>query len=81
MVHASSVAISAATTPPTGSKTSVSALQKAVFKLDEFAFVYGVSRSSAYRAMATGKLRSIKVGGRRLIRREDAEAFLAGGAK
>lgn len=81
MVHAVSAAIGAAITPPPGPKTSIPALQKAVFKLNEFSFVYGVSRSTAYRAMAAGKLRSIKAGGRRLIRREDAEAFLAGGAK
>ena len=53
--------------------------EKLIFKLDELNFVFGISRSSAYRAMAAGKLRSIKVGGRRMFKREDIDAFLAGG--
>jgi excisionase family DNA binding protein len=70
---------SAAVAPPADFKSAFSTLEKLVFKLDEFSFVYGVSRSSAYRAMAAGKLRTIKVGRRRLIKREDAEAYLASG--
>jgi excisionase family DNA binding protein len=37
---------------------------------------YGVSRSTIYKLMKTGKLRAVKIGGRRLIPRDALEALL-----
>jgi excisionase family DNA binding protein len=39
-----------------------------VYQVDEAATAYRLSRSTLYKLMATGALRSVKVGGRRLIR-------------
>jgi excisionase family DNA binding protein len=64
---------------PPDVRATVPTLEKLIFKLDELNFVFGISRSSAYRAMAAGKLRSIKAGGRRMFKREDIDAFLVGG--
>jgi excisionase family DNA binding protein len=42
---------------------------------------YGLSRSTLYKLMGEGNLRSVKVGGRRLIPRDAIEALIAGGDK
>lgn len=36
----------------------------------------GISRTMFYELMKSGDIRTIRVGGRRLVRREDIEAFL-----
>jgi len=36
----------------------------------------GVSRASLYRLLSSGELRTTKIGGRTLVRRVDADAFL-----
>lgn len=41
---------------------------------------YGLSRSTVYNLFAAGKLRSVRIGGRRLIPADDAEALLQGEA-
>jgi excisionase family DNA binding protein len=41
-----------------------------------FCKAFGVSRSTAYNLMADGKLRSVRVAGRRLIPADAAEALL-----
>lgn len=46
------------------------------FRINDFCALYSVSRSTAYKLMVEGKLRSIRVGGRRLIPKESAEALL-----
>jgi excisionase family DNA binding protein len=55
--------------------------ERRAFRVQEFCKLYGLSRSSAYKLMAAGKLRTVLVGGRRLIPKEAAEALLNGGAK
>ncbi len=44
----------------------------------DFCKAFGVSRSTAYNLMADGKLRSVRVAGRRLIPADAAEALLSG---
>ena len=51
------------------------------YQVDEAAAAYRLSRSTLYKLMAAGTLRSVKVGGRRLIPVEAIEALIAGGAK
>jgi excisionase family DNA binding protein len=41
---------------------------------------YGISRSTIYKLMSTGALRTVKVGGRRLIPKDAIEALISGAA-
>jgi excisionase family DNA binding protein len=49
--------------------------EKRAYRVKEFCHLYGVSHAHAYKLAKTGRLRMVKVGGRTLIRREDAEAL------
>jgi excisionase family DNA binding protein len=49
------------------------------YQINEATAAYRLSRSTLYKLMAVGKLRSVKVGGRRLIPVEAIEALLARG--
>jgi excisionase family DNA binding protein len=57
----------------------VPAQEKRAFHVKEAAAVYRLSRSTLYKLMAAGILRTVKVGGRRLIPRDALEALLEGG--
>ena len=50
---------------------------KIALRIPEAAYISGLSRSTLYALMGEGKLRSVKVGGRRLILRTDLEAYFA----
>jgi excisionase family DNA binding protein len=52
-------------------------LKKRAYPILEFCRTYGIGRSKAYVEMAEGRLRSVTVGRRRLIRADDAENWLA----
>jgi excisionase family DNA binding protein len=43
----------------------------------EFCSAYGISRSTAYKLMAEGRLKGVTVGAKRLIPTDAAEAWLA----
>jgi excisionase family DNA binding protein len=47
-------------------------------RINEFCLAYGVSRSTTYALVKANKLRLHKLGGRSLIKIEDAEALLNG---
>ena len=49
---------------------------KRALRIPEFCETYGVTRSSAYRMMAAGTLKSVMIGGRRLIPVDVAEALI-----
>jgi len=51
------------------------------YQVNEAAAAYRLSRSTLYKLIATGKLRTVKVGGRRLIPVDAMEALLAEGAR
>ena len=55
--------------------------EKRALRVNEAAAQYGMSRSTIYKIMAEGTLRTVKIGGRRLIPRDALEALIAGGAK
>lgn len=55
--------------------------EKRALRLNEFCAAYALSRSTAYNLMKKGELRTVLVGGRRLIPVEAAEALLSGSAK
>jgi excisionase family DNA binding protein len=51
---------------------------KITLPLDEAQAVSGLSRSTLYELIKSGRLRAVKVAGRRLIPREALEALLLG---
>lgn len=54
-----------------------SAAPSAAMTVDELADYFRISRTSAYRLFKTKALTPIKIGGRTVVRRVDADAFLA----
>ncbi|SFK85951.1 DNA binding domain-containing protein, excisionase family [Methylorubrum salsuginis] len=52
--------------------------ESAVMTVNELAQYFRISRVSAYKLFNTGALTPIKIGGRTMVRRADADAFLAG---
>jgi excisionase family DNA binding protein len=55
--------------------------EKFALRVNEAVAVSGLSRSTLYKLLGTEKLRAVKVGGRRLILREDLQALLRAGAE
>jgi excisionase family DNA binding protein len=54
---------------------------KLALRVNEASVAAGISRSTIYKLMSAGTLRTTKVGGRRLILREDLQALLQAGAE
>jgi excisionase family DNA binding protein len=52
-------------------------VEKRAFRIDEFCAAYGVGRTTTYELIRAGKLRSILIGGRRLIHKDAAEALFS----
>jgi excisionase family DNA binding protein len=59
---------------------SVSTSDKRALHILDAAAIYGLSRSTLYKLMSAGKLRTVKVGGRRLIPKDAIEALIAAAA-
>lgn len=59
---------------------STTEVEPRAYRVQDSCRAYGRSRSTAYNLMASGKLRSVRVAGRRLIPADAAEALLRGGA-
>jgi len=55
-------------------------LERRALSLPEAAQACGLSRATIYRLHNSGKLKTIKIGARRLVRPEAIEALLNGGA-
>jgi excisionase family DNA binding protein len=53
--------------------------EKRAYRINEAVATYRLSRSTLYKLIAAGKLRSIKIGGRRLVPRDSLESLLTGG--
>jgi excisionase family DNA binding protein len=49
------------------------------YRVDDAAKAYGLSRSTLYKLLAQGRLKSTLVGRRRLILRDSLDALLGGG--
>ena len=58
--------------------TAISAKERIALRIRDASIVSGLSRSTLYELLKAGKLRAVKVGGRRLILRESLEALLLG---
>ena len=59
----------------------ISPESKLALRINEASVAAGISRSTIYKLMADGKLRTAKVGGRRLILRADLQALLQAEAR
>jgi excisionase family DNA binding protein len=55
--------------------------QKHSFQIKEACLFSGLCRSTIYKLASAGKLRMVRIGGRRLILREDLERLLNRGAE
>jgi excisionase family DNA binding protein len=55
--------------------------EKRALRINEASMLYGISRSTIYKIMAAGTLRTVKIGGRRLIPRDAIEALIAEGGQ
>ena len=55
-------------------------LSPRAYGVRDFCKAFGVSRSTVYNLMADGRLRTVRVAGRRLIPADAAEALLRGEA-
>jgi excisionase family DNA binding protein len=65
-----------------GNETSnIGANERIALRIRDASIVSGLSRSTLYELLKDGKLRAVKIGGRRLILRDSLEALLLGGAK
>jgi excisionase family DNA binding protein len=53
--------------------------EKRALRINEASTLYGISRSTIYKMRAAGTLRTVKIGGRRLIPRDALEALISEG--
>jgi hypothetical protein len=62
--------------PPVGQRSE----ERRAYRIPDFCWKYGISRSTTYALAKSGRLRLTKVNGRTLVLHEDAEALLRAGA-
>jgi excisionase family DNA binding protein len=55
--------------------------EKLALRINDAVTISGLSRSTLYKLLSAKKLRAVKVGGRRLILREDLQKLLLTGAE
>jgi excisionase family DNA binding protein len=55
--------------------------ERRAYSVREFCHAYRISHSHVYALFKSGRLRSVRVGGKRLIPVEAADELLGGGAK
>jgi excisionase family DNA binding protein len=60
---------------------NINPAEKIALRVNDVVAAAGISRTTIYKLMSDGQLRTTKVGGRRLILREDLEALLQRGAQ
>ena len=63
------------------SQTNTQADERRAYRVNEVIACYRIGRTLIYRLIGQGKLRTVKIGGRRLIPKDAIEALLNGGAQ
>ena len=66
----------ASTNEPATRRRDNEASHKLAYQIDEAARASGLGKTSLYKLISEGKLKAIKAAGRRLILRDDLEAYL-----
>lgn len=66
---------------PRNQKLKIRPEERRAYTVKEFCAAFRVSHSHVYKLFETGRLRSVRVGCKRLIPVEAAEALINGGAK
>jgi excisionase family DNA binding protein len=62
-----------------GAETNqISGNERIALRIRDASIVSGLSRSTLYELLKAGKIRAVKIGGRRLILRESLETLLLG---
>jgi excisionase family DNA binding protein len=64
-----------------GSETNIAANERIALRIRDASIVSGLSRSTLYELLKAGKIRAVKIGGRRLILRDSLEALLLRGGE
>ncbi len=65
-----------------GSETNnIAAKERIALRVRDASIVSGLSRSTLYELLKAGKIRAVKIGGRRLILRDSLEALLLRGGE
>jgi excisionase family DNA binding protein len=59
-----------------GRTSKLDQIQKRAYRIDEFCTAYGLGRTKVYELIKCGRLRTVLVGGRRLVPVEAGEALL-----
>jgi excisionase family DNA binding protein len=62
-------------------KPNSSSGERRVYQVMEAVAAYRISKSTIYKLMAAGALKTVKIGGRRLIPVEALEALIGGGSQ
>jgi excisionase family DNA binding protein len=60
---------------------NIPANERITLRIRDASIISGLSRSTLYELLKAGRLRAVKIGGRRLILRASLEALLLGGAE
>jgi excisionase family DNA binding protein len=60
--------------------SSASKVERKGYRVNDFCEAVGIGRSKTYALIRAGKLRSVRIGGRRIIPSEEAESLLRDGA-
>ncbi|PPQ26647.1 hypothetical protein CCR94_22035 [Rhodoblastus sphagnicola] len=55
--------------------------EKLAYRVNDFCKAIGLSRSTFYKLLSEGKVKTVSIGGRRLVPVCEAERLLNGGAK
>jgi len=61
-------------------QTAAKSDERLAYRVDDFCHAFGLGRTKTYELINAGVLKTVVVGGRRLIPRESAEALLKQGA-
>jgi excisionase family DNA binding protein len=61
-------------------QTAAKSDERLAYRVDDFCHAFGLGRTKTYELINAGVLKTVVVGGRRLIPREAAEALLKQGA-
>lgn len=66
---------------PTHRDRNISHAEVRAYRVNDAAKAYSISRATIYRLLKANELRAVKIGGRRLILREDLRSLVTGSVR